>query len=190
MLGSTPPGELRIEIGSGDFPTPGYFHIDAWPWAKDLEAIAQMWRLPLPDGCAREVRAVHSLEHVEPPRLLATLREWRRVLRPGGLVHVSVPNAPAIMAAFNKASVPEKWPLIGSLLGMYVTLADREPEALKLRSDHQIVFDRDLLAWALEEAGFRDVADRTSEVEDRHTAGWAAMVEHYSLIMEATSPGL
>lgn len=180
-----PLGGWRVEIGSGMHPTDGYFHIDKWPWSPHLEAIAPMWRLPLPDAIATEVRAIHSLEHVEPPRLIETLAEWRRVLVQGGTVHVSVPNAPAIMAAFEKASVPEKWPLMGSILGMYCNVNDRSPKALELPADHQIVFDRDVLAWALREGGFGEIADLTSEIEDRHTVGWESMVPAYSLIMRA-----
>jgi len=180
-------GDLRVEVGSGTEPLKGYFHIDKWPWSPHLEAIALMWRLPLPDCSASEVRAIHSLEHVEPPRLIATLEEWRRVLVTGGTLYVSVPNGPAIMAAFERASVPEKWPLIGSLLGMYCNIDDQDPSALTLRADHQIVFSRELLEWALREAGFTEIRDLTAEMADRHTIAWRSLVPQYSLIMRATA---
>jgi hypothetical protein len=186
-LAALPPGQLRVEVGSGGFPTPGYFHIDVSWSARHLEAIAPMWALPLPAGAAVEVRAIHALEHVEPRLLVPTLREWRRVLVPGGLVHVSVPNGPAIMAAFQAASVPDKWPLMGSILGMYCNAASRTPDALRLRSDHQIVFDRDMLAWALGEAGFRDIVDVTDQEDDRHSLAWRPVVARYSLVIRATA---
>lgn len=146
-----------------------------------------MWSLPLPDDSAIEVRAIHALEHVEPAHLVETLSEWRRVLVPGGAVHISVPNAPAIMAAFEAASIPDKWPLMGSLLGMYCNPQSRSPDDLTLRSDHQIVFDHDVLAWALDQAGFGEVVDLTYEDEDRHSLAWRPMVDRYSLIMRATA---
>lgn len=182
-----PLGEFRVEIGSGDHPTPGYFHVDVFPWAPHLETVAEMWALPLPDSSAVEIRAIHSLEHVPPPKLLDTLREWRRALVPGGVVHVSVPNAPAIMGAFERASIPEKWPLMGSILGMYCNPASRDPLELSLRSDHQLIFDCDLLTWALREAGFAEIADLTNEVDDRHSLAWRAMVDRYSLVMSAVA---
>ena len=46
--------------------------------------------LPLPDACADVVTSFTVLEHVADER--ATLRELRRVLKPGGLLVVTVPN--------------------------------------------------------------------------------------------------
>lgn len=186
-LARTPLGQLRVEVGSGAHPTPGYFHVDVSWQARHLEAVAPMWDLPLPDDCAAEVRAIHALEHVEPRFLLDTLAEWRRVLIRGGVVHISVPNGPAISDALRTASVPDKWPLIGSLLGMYCNPQSRAPEELVARSDHQIVFDQDLLTWALSEAGFTEIVDRTDEEDDRHSVAWRALVDRYSLIMSATA---
>jgi hypothetical protein len=180
-------GPRRLEVGSGDHPTEGCFHVDIYPWAPHLEAIAPMWKLPLPDNWAVELRATHSLEHVEPPRLVETLLEWRRVLAPGGFVQVSVPNGPAIMAAFTRAPLEDKWPLMGSLLGMYCNPESRAPESLRLRSDHQLVFDRDVLAWALTTAGFSDIEDLTEGADDRHSVAWRPLVDRYSLIMRATA---
>lgn len=45
--------------------------------------------LPFADGEVEAVWACHCLEHMEHP--LAALREWRRVLRPDGLLAVTVP---------------------------------------------------------------------------------------------------
>ena len=48
--------------------------------------------MPLDDGVAEELQAMHALEHVyawEAPNLLA---EWRRLLRPGGLLVLELPN--------------------------------------------------------------------------------------------------
>src|SRR4051812_3495022 len=85
-------GSRRIEIGCGPFPQPGYVHVDIDPNARHLEAFAPAWELPFPDAWAKEILAIHSLEHVHPSKLLSTLREWHRVLAPEGFVRVHVPN--------------------------------------------------------------------------------------------------
>jgi hypothetical protein len=181
-------GSTRLEIGGGPHAQKGFLHVDVDPGAHHLEWVAPAWDLPLPDAWATEIVAVHALEHVEPSRLLETLKEWRRVLAPDGRVEVHVPNGPALMKAFVARPVPEKWPIMGSILGMYCSPDVRDPGGLELRADHQLIFDVPLLEWALESAGFAAVRDLTDVVEDRHTAPWRDLVPSYSLIAEARKP--
>jgi hypothetical protein len=181
-------GSRRLEVGGGPHAQRGFLHVDIDAGAHHLEWVAPAWELPLPDAWATEISAIHALEHVEPARLLQTLGEWRRVLAPSGRVQVHVPNGPALMDAFRSSSVQEKWPIMGSLLGMYCGPEVRDPRELSVRSDHQLIFDLPLLSWALESAGFTDVRDLTGVVEDRHTQPWQALVPDYSLIAEARKP--
>jgi SAM-dependent methyltransferase len=181
-------GSRRIEIGCGPFPQAGYLHVDVDPGARHLEAFAPAWRLPFPDDFAEEIVAVHSLEHVHPRLLVPTLREWRRVLSPGGRVRVHVPNTPELMAAFLEGPVDRRWSIMGALLGMYCGPEVRDPADLEVPSDHQLLLDAELLAWAFERAGFEDFADLTTGTADRHTQSWKDVVPHYSLVAEAVKP--
>jgi hypothetical protein len=178
----------RIEIGSGDRPQPGYIHVDADRWAWHLEVVAPVWQLPFPDGWAREVLAIHCLEHVHPRRMFATLRECRRVLAEDGTLRVHVPNSPAIMTSFLNATNEQKWSLGPALLGMYISPAATRPEDVPLvPADHQVCFDRPLMRWALAEAGFCNIVDRSDEITDVHTEAWAHLVDRISLVIEATA---
>jgi hypothetical protein len=181
-------GSTRLEIGGGPHAQRGFLHVDIDPGAHHLEWVAPAWDLPLPDDWASEIVAVHALEHVEPPLLLPTLEEWRRVLAQDGRVEIHVPNGTALMEAFVARPVSEKWPIMGSILGMYCSPDVRDPRGLSTRSDHQLIFDTALLEWALDAAGFTALRDLTGEVEDRHTAPWRALVPDYSLIAEARKP--
>jgi SAM-dependent methyltransferase len=175
----------KIEIGGGPHPQPGFVHVDNDPDAACLEALADAWSLPFPDSWADQLVAIHALEHIPPPRLEETLREWHRVLRTGGSLRVHVPNGPAIMQAFMEAPVKGKWRAMGSLLGQLCGPSTTGPQQLWRRSDHQIIFDAELLAWALARASFVDVADVSDEVRDRHAEAWEAVIPCYSLVMEA-----
>jgi SAM-dependent methyltransferase len=179
---------LRVEIGSGAFPASGYVHVDADRRAKHLEYVAPAWKLPFASGSVEEILAVHVLEHVHPGRLLDTLREWRRVLRPGGAVEIHVPNAPAIIHVFEGAPWEHRWALVNGLLGMYRDANVSSPDDLdpkRDRPDHKVIYDVRLLEDALATAGFADVEDLTGVKEDRHTQAWRHLVPHYSIIVRA-----
>jgi SAM-dependent methyltransferase len=178
-------GSRRIEVGSGPYAQAGYLHVDVDPRAGHVEAITPAWQLPFPDAWATEVLAIHSLEHIPPPKLLETLREWRRVLVPAGRVRIHVPNGPGLFKAFQDSPVEGKWAIMGSILGMYCAPDANCPEDLTVRSDHQLIFDLPLLTWALTAAGFRDVKDLTDAAEDRHILAWRNRVRRYSLVVTA-----
>jgi SAM-dependent methyltransferase len=178
-------GSRKIEIGCGPFPQEGYIHVDVDPGARHLEAFAPAWQLPFPDGFAEEIVAIHSLEHVHPRLLVPTLREWRRVLAPRGRVRVHVPNTTELMASFQESPVEHKWRIMGALLGMYCGPQVSRPEDLEATSDHQLLLDAEVLAWAFERAGFEDVVDLTETVTDRHTESWRDVVPHFSLVVGA-----
>jgi SAM-dependent methyltransferase len=179
----------KLEIGGGPFPRKGYIHVDVDPRARHLEALAPAWDLPFGDGWASEILAVHSLEHVHPRRLLPALREWHRVLAPGGRVQVHVPNAPELAQSFFDSPVDEKWRTMGALLGMYCHPGVRSPDQLEVPSDHQLMFDWEMLSWALTTAGFSHVTNLTGKTTDTHTEAWREVVPHFSLVAEAVRPG-
>lgn len=179
-------GSRLIEIGGGPYPIEGRLHVDSDPRAAHVESRASAWALPFDDAYATEIVAIHVLEHVPPPMLVPTLREWHRVLAPGGVAHVHVPNAPQLMDAFQRARLPEKWALMGAINGMYADPArTRSPDELTASADHQVMFDWEVLSWALSQAGFSRVEDRTLETADRHTVGWRAFVSNCSLVAVA-----
>jgi SAM-dependent methyltransferase len=159
--------------------------VDVDPGARHLEAFAPAWRLPFPDDWADEIVAVHSLEHVHPRMFVPTLVEWRRVLAPGGRVQVHVPNGPELMASFLESPVEQKWRIMGALLGMFSGPEVVRPEELEVRSDHQLLFDKDVLEWAFADAGFIDFVDLTDQVSDRHTESWSEVVPRFSLVAQA-----
>lgn len=88
---------VRINVGSGDHPLPGFVNVDALPDARGVDVVADIsQRLPFDDGAADVLYASHILEHFaydDVPRLLA---DWRRVLRAGGVLLVAVPDLDVI----------------------------------------------------------------------------------------------
>ena len=85
---------LKLNVGAGNKRPDGYYNIDAFqhPKATPLDLVADIRSIPLPDGCAEEVMAIHVVEHIYPHDLHATLVEWHRLLQPGGLLVLEMPD--------------------------------------------------------------------------------------------------
>ena len=83
---------MRLELGCGRHPTPGYTHHDRWahaPWvdvAWDLNVVPWPWS----DGSVRDVLALDVLEH-----LTLDVQDWLaelwRILAPEGLAVLRLP---------------------------------------------------------------------------------------------------
>ena len=88
---------LRLNLGSGDAPLPGFTNVDALADAPGVDVVADL-RQPLPfdDGAAELIYASHVLEHLPYPEVPRILADWRRVLRDGGRLLVAVPDLDVI----------------------------------------------------------------------------------------------
>jgi len=83
---------MHVEIGGGKAPRhPGYIQVDLvkHPATKH---VAPAWKLPFGVCTVQEIFTRHMLEHLDRERVHTSLREWRRVLRPGGIVTAIVPD--------------------------------------------------------------------------------------------------
>lgn len=59
---------------------------------EHVDIQAPMWNVPLEDGVVDEIYSSHALEHVMKAQVIPTLKEWRRLLRPGGKLTLRVPD--------------------------------------------------------------------------------------------------
>jgi SAM-dependent methyltransferase len=80
---------LRLNLGSGNRPLPGFVNVDSRP-LPTVDVVADVRSLPFEDGIAAEIEASSLLEHFRNPYLV--LDEIHRVLAPTGLVRVRVPS--------------------------------------------------------------------------------------------------
>jgi predicted SAM-dependent methyltransferase len=63
-----------------------------------------MWSIPIPSESAEEIRCSYALEHIPRSRVLDTLAEWKRLLKPDGIIKVMVPDL--LWACQNFISAP------------------------------------------------------------------------------------
>jgi len=90
---------IRLNIGSGPGQIPGFTPID-----KQLGHDAT--KLDYADGTVDEVYASHVLEHIHHSKTLTTIKEWVRVLKPGGRLRIAVPNIEQVIKKFQAGDIP------------------------------------------------------------------------------------
>lgn len=140
------PQLLRLHLGCGKRRLPGFVHVDVRPDVKpDVCAYLDLLTM-FEDNSAELIYACHVLEHIPRQGVDDALREWRRLLAPGGTLRLSVPNFEELAALYAYDSVP-MWRIVGPLYGR-----QDYPE-----NTHYCGYDFDYLAWTLTEAGFYDV---------------------------------
>ncbi len=83
---------LRLHLGCGREKRAGWVNVDVNPtFGPDLVAPAHALPM-LPDGSCAAIEACHLFEHLTLTEARAALREWRRLLQPGGELALELPN--------------------------------------------------------------------------------------------------
>jgi SAM-dependent methyltransferase len=86
---------MKLNLGCGDKILPGYVNVDvaASRAGRKPDVLCDLHRLePFEENSADEVLAVHVVEHFWRWEVVAVLREWLRVLKPGGRMVLECPN--------------------------------------------------------------------------------------------------
>jgi predicted SAM-dependent methyltransferase len=85
-------GKTYVHLGCGPIDLPGYLNVDAHP-LPHVHLVSPVDRLrSLRDQSIDLVYGCHVLEHLARRDVPGALREWHRVLKPGGVLRLSVPD--------------------------------------------------------------------------------------------------
>lgn len=85
------PTPTRLNVGCGGRRLPGYTGVDAVP-RPAADIVAPAHKIPLADASIDEIMAIHLFEHFPRWECDGVIAEWRRLLRPGGVLTLELPN--------------------------------------------------------------------------------------------------
>jgi|SRR5689334_3818524 len=162
---------LKLNVGCGAKRKEGWINVDLHP-AADVKTDARR-KLPFRTSSAAVIYSEHFFEHLEyPEEATLFLSESFRVLEPGGLFSVGVPDTELCLRAY----VDGKF--LGKSLGLpYVEWCDTPMHSLNFLfhqgGEHKHLYDASTLTNILWKAGFQNAHRRDFDPfldsEDRQT---------------------
>lgn len=173
--------ERRLHIG-GRESRPGWEILNILP-GPDVDHVGDAVDLSrFADGTFIEVYASHVLEHFDYRQgLVLALREWHRVLAPGGVLRLSVPDIDILsylLLQRHKLDVNQRFEIMRMIFGGHVDAHDY----------HQVGLNQDFLGAYLGAAGFESVQIVQRHGLFRDTSDMAVAGTAISLNLNAFKP--
>ena len=210
----------RLNLGAGGFPLEGWINVDGGDGSHyDAPDDPRIVRLDvfealaaIPDGTLDFVHSEQFLEHFTRQEGLRIARECHRVLAPGGVVRVQVPDLELVVSLYRNeldfadwetVQLPHRLRHVGEARDPYGSLApgERFTPAIMINNGfhmdgHRFLYDFETLSQTLALAGFARISrERFGESGhaslrgiDRHDGGHTgrSWVPRVALVVEAT----
>lgn len=139
---------LKLHLGCGTRNIPGFVHVDIVD-APHIDYRSSVDNLcDFADASVELIYASHVLEHFGRHEVEAVLKGWYRVLAPGGVARIAVPDFAAVVSLYEQEGLKDG---LSGLVGL-VCGGQRNQYDF-----HKIIFDEAFLGFLLKKVGFKDV---------------------------------
>lgn len=172
--------ERCLEIGPGNSRLPGFETLDVAGRREVDYVLDASSPLPFPTDTFQEIFSSHALEHLPWFRTEEILREWVRILKPGGKLTIWVPDALKICRTVveaeegNRSDPPDDWRRLNPAGSPYLWAAGRLFYGANpgYPSWHRALFTPRSLRGAMERAGLLQVRELGRGEVRGHDHGW------------------
>jgi len=142
---------VKVHLGCGKRYIPGFVHVDLADFPH-IDHRHDVRHLPFfKSESANLIYACHVLEYFDRFEAFPILKEWRRVLRPGGILRVAVPDIRSLITIYERTGDLKQ--ILGPLCGRMEVAGSSSPTFIY----HRTAYDFDLLREVLTDAGFDQV---------------------------------
>ena len=142
---------MKLNLGCWHRNIPGFVNVDLcdFPHIHYKSGIDNLSMFE--DNMAELIYSSHSFEYFDRQEAIEVLKEWRRVLKPGAILRLAVPDFDKLIQIYTKTDKVEK--IIGPLYGRMEIDTEDEKKMLY----HKTVYTFNSLRDLLEENGFTHV---------------------------------
>lgn len=141
---------LQLHLGCDKRYIPGFVHVDLADFPH-IDYRHDVHTLPMfEDNSVDLIYACHVIEYFDRIEVLEVLREWLRVLKPGEVLRLAVPDFAALVEVYQKYG--DLSLIHGPLYGRWVIPTDTGEQIIY----HRTVYDFDALRSVLESVGFQN----------------------------------
>ena len=139
---------VQLHIGCGPRIIPGFIHIDMRP-LPHVDHVTSAEKLDFAANASVDlIYCSHLLENYDRRSFTEPLREWLRVLRPGGILRLSVPDFAACAKIYHELGLADG---LNGVVGLIVGGQRDEYDF------HKMIFDEPFLTAVLLQIGFSEV---------------------------------
>jgi len=140
----------RLNLGCGNKPMPGYTNVDVFQ-GPIVNEVFPFDEIPYTDGSIGAIHSEHALEHVPFRRVEKALKEWSRVLKPGGELLLKIPDFGECCRSYVEAKTKyDRWWYKATIYGIQESQAG-EPDECQV---HKSGFSQDEIGEVLERFDF------------------------------------
>lgn len=145
---------MKLHLGCGKRYLPGYIHVDI-DKHPHIDYYHDIKQLPMiASGSVDEIYTCGTLEYFDRvTEIPMILKEWRRILKPNGLLRISVPDFEGIVKIYKKYHDLDGIGILGPIFGRIEIETNSGKEILF----HKTVYDFESLKKVLESARFIDI---------------------------------
>lgn len=141
----------KVHLGCWHRQIPGFIHVDLCDMPH-IDHKSGIDSLPFfADASIDLIYCGNAFQYFDREEVVSVLAEWLRVLKPGALLRLSVPNFSALIEVYEKTGELSR--MLGPLYGRMEITTVEGP----LTIYHKTVYDEDSLSSVLRDSGFESI---------------------------------
>ncbi|MDP2947204.1 MAG: methyltransferase domain-containing protein [Nanoarchaeota archaeon] len=146
--------KINLHLGCGKRFIPEFtYHIDLDDYPH-LDYRHEISSLPMfKDNSVDLIYCCHAFEYFDREEAKKALKEWKRILKTGGILRLAVPDFEAIVRVYQKYKDLDQQGILGPLYGKMAIKTKKGEKFIY----HKTVYDFKSLKKFLEESGFKKI---------------------------------